>query len=151
MEEGPTKQRSLRDVLLLLIFSVVTPYAYLSLMGYLLAYSPLQLAHRLFSEPSKVMVHVLLGIATLLHSLLLAALLVAPFGFLVRSNRWRLLFVFLSAVLLQIHFVYSPWGPGSPLMWIDYFSVIVSMSVAYLLGCRLRFVWNQTRLGIHQF
>jgi hypothetical protein len=141
---NPAKQKSLRDVLLLLAFAVVAPYAYLSLMGYLIAYSSLLLAHRLFSEPSKVMVHVILGIATLLHSLLLAVLLVAPFGFLVSSKRWRLLVVFLSAVLLQIHFVYAPWGRGSPLMWIDYFSVVVSMSVAFFLGCRLRLLRRNT-------
>jgi uncharacterized paraquat-inducible protein A len=145
MENDPAEQRSLRDVLLLLAFSVVTPYAYLWLMGYLIAYSPLLRAHRLFSEPSSALVVVSLGIATLLHSLLLAVLLAAPFGFLVSSNRWRLLFVFLSAVLLQIHFVFSPGRAVSPFMWIDYLSVIVSMSVAFLLGCRLRLLWRKTR------
>jgi hypothetical protein len=79
MKDDPDEQRSLRDVLLLLAFSVTTPYAYLSLMSFLIAYSPLLRAHRLFSEPSRGVVVLSLGIATLLHSLLLAVLLAAPF------------------------------------------------------------------------
>lgn len=133
-------QHNIRDLLLLIFFSAITPYAYLWLMGYLVAFSPLQSIYRLFSVPGYSLVVISISIATILHSLFIAILLVTPFGYLISSKRIGWLLVFCFAVLTQLYFypLGEPVEVTSILSVIDYLYFTVSMVVAFFFGNRLR-------------